>query len=96
MNKIRLQVAAAALVALAAGAAQAQVSVGASININVPGVYGRGDIGAPSPNVAFVAPPVVYAQPMIIAPSPVAVGLCCSGKPARNWPPKASPRSGRR
>jgi hypothetical protein len=73
MKKIHLQLVAAALVALAGGAAQAQVSVGASINLNVPGVYGRVDIGAPSAGVAFVAPPVVYAQPMIIAPSPVAI-----------------------
>ena len=72
MNKLPLQIA-AALVALAGGAAQAQVSVGASINLNVPGVYGRVDIGAPTAGVAFVAPPVVYAQPMIIAPSPIAV-----------------------
>ena len=57
--------------AVAAGAAQAQVSVGAAININVPGVYGRVDIGAPGP--AFVAPPVVYEQPVIIAPSAVAI-----------------------
>ena len=73
MNKLPLQIAAAALVALAGGAAQAQVSVGASINVNVPGVYGRVDIGAPSAGVAFVAPPVVYAEPMVIAPSPVAI-----------------------
>ena len=71
MKKIHLQLA-AALVALAGGAAQAQVSVGASVNINVPGVYGRVDIGAP-PGVAYVAPPVVYAQPLIIVPSAVAV-----------------------
>ena len=71
MNKIQL--AALALVAVAGSAAQAQVSVGASININVPGVYGRVDIGGPQVGVAYVAPPVVYAQPMIIAPSPVAV-----------------------
>jgi hypothetical protein len=73
MKKIHLQLAVAALVALAGGAAQAQVSVGASLNINVPGVYGRVDIGGPQVGVAFVAPPVVYAQPMIIAPSPVAI-----------------------
>ncbi len=71
MKKIHLQIAAAALVALVGGAAQAQVSVGASVNINVPGVYGRVDIGAPG--VTYVAPPVVYAQPMIIAPTVVAV-----------------------
>ena len=74
MNKLHLQLAAAALLAVAGGAAQAQVSVGASININVPGVYGRVDIGAPGVGVAVVAPPpVVYAQPMIITPSPVAI-----------------------
>jgi len=67
----KIQLAAAALVAIAAGAAQAQVSVGVGLNINVPGVYGRVDIGAPGP--AFVPPPVVYEQPMIIAPSPVAI-----------------------
>jgi hypothetical protein len=71
MKKIHLQIAAAALVALAGGAAQAQVSVGASIDVNVPGVYGRVDIG--NPGVAYVAPPVVYAQPMVILPSRVAV-----------------------
>ncbi len=71
MNKIHL--AAAALVAIAAGAAQAQVSVGVGLNINVPGVYGRVDIGAPAPGVAFVAPPVVYEQPVVIEPSRVAV-----------------------
>ena len=71
MNKLHF--AAAALVAVAAGAAQAQVSVGASVNINVPGVYGRVDIGAPAPGVAFVPPPVVYAQPVVISPPVVAV-----------------------
>lgn len=72
MNKLHL--AFAALVATAAtGAAQAQVTVGASVNINVPGVYGRVDIGAPAAGVAFVPPPVVYAQPVVIAPTPVAV-----------------------
>ena len=73
MNKLHLQLAAAALLALAGGAAQAQVSVGASLNVNVPGVYGRVDIGAPAVGVAFVPPPVVYAQPMVIAPTAVAV-----------------------
>lgn len=52
--------------ALAALPAVAQTSVGVSIGINQPGVYGRIDIGN-------VPPPVVYAQPMVIAPSPVAV-----------------------
>ena len=71
MKKIHLAV--AALAVIAAGAARAQVSVGASIGINVPGVYGRVDIGAPAPGVAFAPPPVVYEQPVIIAPTAVAV-----------------------
>jgi len=71
MNKLHLVL--AALVATAAGAAQAQVTVGASVNINVPGVYGRVDIGPPAQGVAFVPPPVVYAEPVIVAPTPVAV-----------------------
>ncbi len=48
-------------------AAQAQTSVGVSIGINQPGVYGRIDIGN------FAPPPLVYAQPIIIVPGPVAV-----------------------
>ena len=44
--------------------ATAQPSVGVSIDINKPGVYGRIEIGN-SP------PPVVYAQPVIIAPQRV-------------------------
>ena len=68
-----IRIATAALLALVGAAAQAQVSVGASINLNVPGVYGRVDIGAPTAGVAFVAPPVVYEQPMIIAPTRVAI-----------------------
>ena len=49
------------------GAAQAQPSVGVSINIQQPGVYGRINIGNVAP------PPVVYVQPVIIVPGPVAV-----------------------
>jgi hypothetical protein len=56
-----------ATLAIAASAASAQTSVGVSIGINQPGVYGRIDIGNMPP------PPVVVAQPMIIAPTPVAV-----------------------
>jgi hypothetical protein len=92
MNKIHLHFAAAALVALAGGAAQAQVSVGASINLNVPGVYGRVDIGGPQVGVASVAPPVVYAQPMIIAPSPVAI----QERPIYLYVPEAHQRDWRR
>ena len=52
--------------AIAATAAQAQsVSLSVAGQIS-PGVYGRVDIGN-------VPPPVVYAQPVIIAPPPPAV-----------------------
>jgi hypothetical protein len=45
------------------GAAHAQSNLSLSIGINQPGVYGRVDIGnAP--------PPVIYEQPVIIAPPP--------------------------
>jgi hypothetical protein len=57
----------ALITALAALPAAAQTSVGVSIGINQPGVYGRIDIGN------FPPPPVVYAQPVVIAPTPVAV-----------------------
>jgi hypothetical protein len=53
--------------AIAAGTASAQTSVGVSIGINQPGVYGRIDIGNMPP------PPVIVAQPVIIAPTAVAV-----------------------
>jgi hypothetical protein len=56
-----------ALAALASLPAAAQTSVGVSIGINQPGVYGRIDIGN------FPPPPVVYTQPVVIAPTPVAV-----------------------
>ena len=58
------------LATLAAAAwlpAYAGPDVGVSIDINQPGVYGRIDIGNMAP------PPVVYAQPVVIAPAPVAV-----------------------
>jgi hypothetical protein len=55
-----------AFAALAAASASAQTNVGVSIGIHQPGVYGRIDIGNAGP------PPVVYAQPMVIAPSRVA------------------------
>lgn len=56
--------------ALAAGlalplAAQA-ADVGVSVSVNQPGFYGRVDIGQ-------TPPPVIYQQPVIIAPGPVAV-----------------------
>ena len=41
--------------------------IGVSIGINQPGMYGRIDIGN------FPQPQVVYAQPVIIQPAPVAI-----------------------
>jgi hypothetical protein len=52
---------------IAAAMAHAEVSVGVSVGIHQPGLYGRVDIGNYPP------PPVVYAQPVVIAPTPVAV-----------------------
>ena len=57
-------------VVLAVGAvnlAAAQTNVGVSVSVTQPGVYGRIEIGNASP------PPVVYAQPVIIARPPVVV-----------------------
>lgn len=47
--------------------AMAQTNVGVSVSVAQPGVYGRIDIGNMPP------PPVVYAQPVVIVPTPVAV-----------------------
>jgi len=63
MNKA---IVALALVAGAVAPALAETNVGVSIGINQPGVYGRIDIGNYPP------PAVVYAQPVIIAPTRVA------------------------
>jgi hypothetical protein len=49
------------LAAIACAAAPAFAQVGVSVEVHQPGVYGRIDIG-PQP------PPVIYAQPIIIAP----------------------------
>lgn len=57
----------AASAALMAGPALAQTQVGVSIGINQPGVYGRINIGNAPP------PMVVYEQPVVYAPSRVAV-----------------------
>lgn len=57
---------AVAFTLLAAPFASAQTSVGVSIGIYQPGVYGRIDIGNQPP------PPVVYAQPVVAMPPPVA------------------------
>ena len=56
-----------ASIAGAVGSAHAQTNVGISIGINQPGVYGRINIGNLPP------PPLVYAQPVLIAPPPVVV-----------------------
>ncbi|MDP2368563.1 hypothetical protein [Rhodoferax sp.] len=45
----------------------AQTNVGVSVRINQPGVYGRVDFGNVPP------PPVVFAQPILIAPPRVVV-----------------------
>jgi hypothetical protein len=56
-----------ALLALAAGVPALAANVGVSIGINQPGVYGRVDIGQ------VAAPPVlVYEQPVVVVPGPVA------------------------
>jgi len=73
-----------ALLACAAGAANAQTNVGVSIGISQPGVYGRIDIGNTPP------PPVVYAEPVIIRPSPYAsarrpIYLYAPEQHQRNW-----------
>lgn len=67
-----IQCASQALVTLVLPAAMvvpatAQTGVGVSVTINQPGVYGRVDIGNLPP------PPVVVLQPVVIAPTPVAV-----------------------
>jgi hypothetical protein len=62
------RIAAVVLAACAVVPAMAQTSVGVSVSVHQPGVYGRIDIGNfPPPSVA-----VVYPQPVIIAPIPVA------------------------
>ena len=61
------KIAIVALFACAAAPVVAAPSVGVSIGINQPGVYGRVDIGNVPP------PPVVYAQPVVIAPPRVVV-----------------------
>nr|WP_316641006.1 hypothetical protein [uncultured Roseateles sp.] len=57
----------AASAALMVGPVLAQTQVGVSIGINQPGVYGRINIGNAPP------PMVVYEQPVIYAPTRVAV-----------------------
>jgi hypothetical protein len=64
---MRQFVIAAALAAASCLPAAAGTNVGVSIGIHQPGVYGRIDIGNMAP------PPVVYAQPVLIAPAPVVV-----------------------
>jgi hypothetical protein len=66
MKKIAIA-AFAAFAACVAAPVVAQPNVGVSIGIHQPGVYGRVDIGNVPP------PPVVYAQPVVIAPPRVVV-----------------------
>ena len=62
MNTRLIKQCAAIAVALGTLApAVAETNIGVSVGIHQPGVYGRIDIGNYPP------PPVVYAQPMIIA-----------------------------
>ena len=58
---------AVALGACMAAPALAAPSVGVSIGIHQPGVYGRIDIGS------YPQPALVYAEPVVIAPPPVAI-----------------------
>lgn len=64
---VRSVFAALSLVA-AASSTLAGVDVGVGVTIREPGVYGRIEIGNGAP-----PPPVVYRQPVIIAPAPVVV-----------------------
>jgi hypothetical protein len=64
---MKTRFAAAVLTTLCATAACAQTNVGVSIGIRQPGVYGRIELGN------FPPPPVVYAQPVLIAPPAVVV-----------------------
>ena len=57
----------AALAAISATPAWSAVDVGIGITIREPGVYGRIEIGAQPP------PPVLYAQPVLIARPAVVV-----------------------
>ncbi len=66
MKRIPFLAALATLAAAAVTTAHAGPSVGVSIDVHPPGVYGRVTIGN-------VLPPVVLPQPVIIAPSRVAV-----------------------
>jgi hypothetical protein len=64
---VRSVFAALSLVA-ASSSTLAGVDVGVGVTIREPGVYGRIEIGNGAP-----PPPVVYRQPVIIAPAPVVV-----------------------
>jgi hypothetical protein len=61
------KVAIVALLVCASAPALSAPNVGVSVSINQPGVYGRVDIGNVAP------PPLVYAQPVVIAPPRVVV-----------------------
>ena len=63
----RLLFAFAACIAAPLSLPATAADVGVSVNIGQPGFYGRIDIGS------FPPPPVIYAQPVLIAPAPVAI-----------------------
>jgi hypothetical protein len=68
MTLARIAYAAAASgILLTSSLAHAGTDVGVSVSINQPGFYGRVDVGnAPQPTV-------IYSQPVVIVPGPVAV-----------------------
>jgi hypothetical protein len=88
MTSLRSSLRAAAAVTLvcAAGLAQAQTYISGSVSGQLaPGVYGRVDIGnAP--------PPLLYQQPMLIAPPAVVVPQ----RPVYMWVPPGHSRDWRR
>ena len=67
MNRRLLFAIAASIAAALPIAPAAAADVGVSVSIGQPGFYGRIDIGDIAP------PAVIYSQPVIIAPAPIAV-----------------------
>ena len=53
-------------IALTASLAASGADVGVSVTVQQPGFYGRIDIGDRHP------PPIIYAQPLVIRPAPIA------------------------
>lgn len=68
LRRMAMLAASAAVAALGLSTtAQAAPNVGVSVSVNEPGFYGRVEIGQQPP------PRVIYAQPVVIRHSPVAV-----------------------